>query len=89
MGYAILIFTSKLREPPPQTKLPPPPAPANNVPPIKIKFFDPPSKKFSKIFNPPQAGRGCKPCKGSIILRYRPTVKRVLNLLRICYPFSC
>ena len=49
MGYAILIFTSKLHDP--LTRLPPPPL--NNIPPPppKEKFLILPSKDFSKNIN--------------------------------------
>ena len=49
MGYAILIYTSKLHD-----------SPQQNYPSTNIKISDPTSSKdFPKIFNPqPQAGWG-------------------------------
>ena len=53
--YAVLIFTSKLRGPLQQNY----PSPQQyNPPPHQNKNFWPPSKDFSEIFNPPQAGGG-------------------------------
>ena len=49
--HAILIFTSKLRDLPPPTKL----TPQQYNTPTKIKISDPPSKYFSNNFNPPQS----------------------------------
>ena len=54
--YAVLIFTSKLRGPLQQNS--PSPQQYTPPPPTKIKTSDPPSKDFSEIFNPPQAGGG-------------------------------